>query len=601
MLSSPHFRRLFAPLVVLSLVSWLIVGLWGAVRIREVLAGRTAESLALQARLMADDVLAASTAASQGIARGRLAALAAAGLHATLFAADGKVLGDSHLDPALADSQAGGPEFREALDNGQARIEKHSPALHQNALYVAVRLGSAASPSGVLRLGQGRQELDRAMRGLYVRLGAAAGATFIAVVLAAYFIARSLTRPVLRLTVAASRLAGGDFDQRIDLPDGGELGVLADILNQMATSLGRLVQRVAEDQQELQAVLGSMVEGVIAVDSRQTVRLANESAARMFEFELASARGQRLDQVVRHPRVLELVEVVSRTGELQHARIGPTTAALDLDILICPWKAEPPLRGFVIVANDVAESLRYQQLRSEFVANVSHELRTPLAMIQGFVETLQDGAKDDIAKRDRFLEAIERNARQLSNLIQDLLELSELEERRDPAAWEELDLGGLAARVCDGLRPAAEAKRQRLNVRIAEDLPAVAGRRSDLERAISNLVDNAIKYTDKGGWVSVEVEPGDGQIAVIVEDTGIGIPAEDLPRIFERFFRVDKSRSRHMGGTGLGLSIVKHVVQAHGGSIEVDSKPGHGARFTVLLPAAQRKTSADAKAPAPSG
>jgi two-component system phosphate regulon sensor histidine kinase PhoR len=264
-------------------------------------------------------------------------------------------------------------------------------------------------------------------------------------------------------------------------------------------------------------------------------------------------------------------------------QVGPFLGR-HLEVTISTFPPEGSPAGLVIVAHDATESVRYQELRKEFVANVSHELRTPLTSIRGFAETLRDGAMLDPVKGPEFLAIIERHADQLTNLIADLLELSRLESHPDLPQGVLLDLGSAARRAIELLGPSAEKKGHELIVQVDPELPVVFGNAGYLERAVANLVENAVKYTPERGRIAVSVTEQGPYVVVEVSDNGIGIPADDIPRIFERFYRVDRSRSRDMGGTGLGLSIVKHVAQAHRGLVEVSSAPGAGSSFKLKIP-----------------
>jgi two-component system phosphate regulon sensor histidine kinase PhoR len=255
-----------------------------------------------------------------------------------------------------------------------------------------------------------------------------------------------------------------------------------------------------------------------------------------------------------------------------------------LEITVRPYPLTGSPTGIVIVAHDTTRSVRYQELRKEFVANVSHELRTPLTVIKGFTETLQDGALRDPEKGMKFLATISKHVDQLTNLVNDLLELSRLEGSPELPRPVSIDVGLLARRVTDLLLPAAQKKNQTLRLETRSNMPRVLGNPDYIDRAIANLVDNAIKYTHEGGTISVTAGQRNEDVFVEVADNGLGIPADDIPRIFERFYRVDRSRSREMGGTGLGLSIVKHVAQVHGGSIDVSSTPGAGSKFRLYFP-----------------
>jgi signal transduction histidine kinase len=264
--------------------------------------------------------------------------------------------------------------------------------------------------------------------------------------------------------------------------------------------------------------------------------------------------------------------------------VGPVSAR-HLDVTLSTFPAEGKAQGLVLVAHDITQSFQYQELRKEFVANVSHELRTPLTVIKGFVETLLDGAWRDQNKSPEYLGTILRHADQLTNLVSDLLELSKLESQGLPARHTAVDLGQVVQRAYDLLLQATERKKQSMKLDVSPRLPQVRGNADYIERAVANLIDNASKYTPESGHITVRAH-GNGHFAVVeVADDGIGIPKDDIPRIFERFYRVDRSRSREMGGTGLGLSIVKHVAQVHGGTIEVESTPGKGSVFRLRLPA----------------
>jgi two-component system phosphate regulon sensor histidine kinase PhoR len=270
---------------------------------------------------------------------------------------------------------------------------------------------------------------------------------------------------------------------------------------------------------------------------------------------------------------------VMLTGQSKTVNAGPLNGRY-VDVTVSRL---PASGGLVIVAHDITEATRYQRLREEFVANVSHELRTPLSVIKGFVETLRDGAIDDRERAMRYLETVANHTEQLTNLVNDILDLSRLEGRGVVVKKDRVDVAAVVRGAAELMLPAAQKKGQTVTVEVGEDLPAVSGSGENLGRAIGNLLENAIKYTREGGTIRVAATAEEGSVEIVVEDNGIGISEEDLPRIFERFYRSDRSRSREMGGTGLGLSIVKHIVSGHGGTIEVTSKLGVGSRFLVRL------------------
>jgi two-component system phosphate regulon sensor histidine kinase PhoR len=358
---------------------------------------------------------------------------------------------------------------------------------------------------------------------------------------------------IAKLSALAEAIARGEFDRRADV----EVGTLARSLHAMAG----LLARAGTERAECLAILSNMSDGVIATDRSQRVVVCNRAAVELLDIS-EPGKDRPLYEVIRHPEILK--------AEKKSLVLGPIRGR-HLEVAVSPHAG-----GVVIVIHDVTQSVRYQELRKDFVANVSHELRTPLTFILGFVETLQDGAMSDPVKGPEYLATIEKHVRQLTNLVSDLLELSRLEGqpgvKRVP-----VDVAATAQRVVEQMRAAAK-EGQTLSVEAAPySMPADP---DQMERAIANLVENAIKYTPEGGAIRVRVAPG----RIEVEDNGIGIPAEDLPRVFERFYRVDKSRSREMGGTGLGLAIVKHIAQAHGGTVEAESEVGKGSTFRIRLP-----------------
>jgi two-component system phosphate regulon sensor histidine kinase PhoR len=357
----------------------------------------------------------------------------------------------------------------------------------------------------------------------------------------------------------------------------------------MAESLSGLVEQTNKDKAELLTILSSMSEGVIATDTRQRILIVNDAAGRLLGFDTHAAAGKALWEVVRNDQVIKAAGEVLEGAQRKLISVGPLSMR-HLDVTLCtfpPPSDAPdarPAQGLVIVAHDITQSFQYQELRKEFVANVSHELRTPLSVIKGFVETLQDGAWQDQRKAPEYLATIHRHTDQLTNLVSDLLELSKLEGTTLTPRSAPAELNLIVRKTAELLAPAVQKKQQTLALHLDASLPTLKGNPDYIERAVANLIDNASKYTPEGGKIDVTTRPC-GQYAVIeVSDNGIGIPAEDIPRIFERFYRVDRSRSREMGGTGLGLSIVKHVAQVHGGQIEVESTPGGGSTFRLKLP-----------------
>lgn len=401
-----------------------------------------------------------------------------------------------------------------------------------------------------------------------------------------YFIVRSVVSPLLELCHATRSIGAGDYGQRVPVRTDDELGDLARAVNQISGELGdRLSQLHASDERQA-AVLGGMVEGVIAVDNQEQVLFANAAAGKMFGFLPPSAQGRPLLEVVRHhtlqqavsevlekrkPQTLE-IEWQLDTPRILAAQVTPLPASVDI--------------GAVIVLHDNSELRRLETIRQEFIANVSHELKTPLSSIMAYAETLQRGALDDPEIRDSFLARIMEQGERLNNLIQDMLSLARIETAQQPFEIEPVNVGGVLGQCVQNYQTQAEAKSIELVYTEQTDKTYVSADEEGLRVICNNLIDNALKYTQEGGRVEVRWHRHGEAVLLEVEDNGPGIPRGDASRVFERFFRVDKARSRELGSTGLGLSIVKHLVQSFSGAVGVESQPGQGSRFWVELPTA---------------
>jgi two-component system phosphate regulon sensor histidine kinase PhoR len=592
MLNSPFFRRLFLPYLLLICAATFAVGGFAVHSVRSTYLDRQTHSLRAGLRLL-------STALAPQIASGALAGLdshvkktgRAIGDRVTVMRGDGVVVADSEADPARMENHRDRPEFAGAILHGEAYEQRPSATVQTNLLYLARAVEDldgkpVRGPDGqyyYARLAVHLDELNRNLAVLYAGLSTAALLAVGVAGVICFLFARRHTEPISDLTQFADALSRGDLQRRAVRPEKGEIATLTTSLNTMAESLSHLVEQANKDKAELLTILSSMSEGVIATDTEQRILIVNDAAGKLLGFEPATAGGKQLFEVVRNEQVIKAAgEVLSGSGR-KLISVGPVSAR-HLDVTLCNFPTDGRNEGLVIVAHDITQSFQYQELRKEFVANVSHELRTPLTVIKGFVETLQDGAWQDARKAPEYLATIHRHTEQLTNLVSDLLELSKLESQGLSPRRAPVDLGYVVHKAHELLTPAAEKKRQTLDVRIDPDIPTLKGNADYIERAVANLIDNASKYTPEGGHIRVTAR-GNGTYAVVeVADNGIGIPKEDVPRIFERFYRVDRSRSREMGGTGLGLSIVKHVAQVHGGQIEVDSAPGKGSTFRLKLP-----------------
>jgi two-component system phosphate regulon sensor histidine kinase PhoR len=412
-----------------------------------------------------------------------------------------------------------------------------------------------------------------------------AGAVALAAALGmALVLSGSVLRPIREMRRMASAIASGDLSYRLPLRFGDELGEIAAALQQMSEQLRERAEHATREKEQLQAVLNGMVEGVLVVDSDQRIVLGNQHL-RDFFGTAAELRGRTALEAIRHAELAGVLkaaadsdEPVSRAIEVAH----PAHRTLRVHAVRLP-----PIGaaggGTVAVLHDVTELMQLEKMRRDFVANASHELRTPLAAIRGFAETLLGGAALSEADQRTYLEVIDRHARRLSTLVDDLLELSKIESRETKLQRAPIDLAKLAETLLHDWR--ARLDESQLTAALHSERAAVAWADAQAcEQILSNLLDNAIKYTEPGGRIQIRLGGDERLVRVEVADTGVGIPERDLSRIFERFYRVDPARSRSQGGTGLGLAIVKHLVQSQGGEIQVESQLGRGSTFSFSLP-----------------
>jgi len=576
--------RLAAALVGLALVVAVSFG-WIALRgldarARERLAASLEASARLTSALLGEDFFSPERRAE---VQARIAHVAqGARARITLIAPDGTVIADSELPPralATLENHARRPEVAAALAGQVGRDQRVSGTLGRPFLYVAVPAGG-----GAVRAAADSARVEAELAGLQRAL-VAAGAVGIAVsaALAAGF-ATLLTRRVRELRGVVRAIAAGDLSQRLPWRSGDELGAIASALDEMTAQMRRRLAQANDEQERLRAVLQGMVEGVLVLDRAGRVILANPRLRELFGV-WGPVEGRPALEVIRRADVETALAEAARTPDpvVRELSLG-VDAERELEMHAVRFPASGTQLGTVAVFHDVTEIRRLEGIRRDFVANVSHELRTPLTAIRGFAETLR-GSELSAEQRRQYLDVILRHADRLTALIEDLLELSRIEGGTRELAPEPLDAATLARGLLQDLKPRLDARRLRAECR-AEPAPQVWADRRALEQILLNLLDNAIKYSEPGGRIEIAILGSLAGVRIDVSDTGIGIPEADRARIFERFYRVDKARSRDLGGTGLGLAIVKHLVQAQDGEVFVSSREGQGSTFTVRLPAA---------------
>lgn len=579
--------QLYPTYLIITLLSVFAVSAFAIRSLHRADLERRAEDMGARARLIGgmirEEFEAGRGAAIEDFIR---AVAIPAGARLTLIDESGRVLADSEGNRDEMDFHAGRPEIIDALSGGRGVATRHSSTVNRDLLYVAEPMQWAEGSSGVLRLAVPLDAVESALEVSIARLIAGALAAG-GLATAVWFVAvLRLTAPIEEMKRGADRFARGEFGSKLPVPRSQELGSLADAMNRMADQLDERIRTVVRQRNEHEALLASMVEGVLAVDREERLLSLNAAAERLLALSEGRAQGRSIQEVIRNT---DLQNLVARTLRSE------TTIEGELVIrgegLRYLQAHGSPLRdsqgrniGAVIVLNDITRIRRLETLRSDFVANVSHELKTPITSIKGFVETLVENRMEDPEEAGRFLEIIAKHADRLSSIIDDLLSLSRIEQEaeRGEIPFESAELAPIVESAVQLCEPKAGMKRIELR-REGETGLRVRVNGALLEQAIINLIDNAVKYSPEGGSISIRTRRSGDEVLIEVIDRGSGIAAEHLPRLFERFYRVDKARSRKLGGTGLGLSIVKHIVQAHGGRVDVESRPGQGSRFIIAL------------------
>lgn len=488
----------------------------------------------------------------------------------TIIALDGRVLADSEKDPRLMENHNDRPEVKQAKIKGFGKSLRFSTTVKEEMLYVAIPIRSKEKFLGVLRVSLFLKDINKLLNNLKNRIfGIIIFITFLSL-LGALLFSRNLSYPLKGLVSASKKLADGDFSAKVSFKRKDEIGRLANSFNKMSEELKRLFDNLTLKQEELNSIISSLEEGLLVLDKEGKIILFNESLKKIVQI---NPEGKFWWEVLRNPEMGNLIGKAKK-----EERISSKELELNGKIFLCSFVFMASKEELIIVLHDITEFKKLEKIKKDFVVNVSHELRTPLTAIKGYVETLEEETKGD-AKH--YLDIIKRHTERLINIVNDLLLLSELEEKGLTQIKENVNLEEIAKNICKIFEQKAKEKGLKLNL-ICEDGPVIRGDPFKLEQMFINLIDNAIKYTEEGE-VIVSLKRVDKKVIVSVRDTGIGIPDEHLPRIFERFYVVDKSRSKKLGGTGLGLSIVKHVVLLHNGKIDVKSKVGKGTEFIITF------------------
>ncbi len=581
--------QLYWSYLLITLLSLVAMGLYATSALEDFAAHETTDELKSQAVLASETVrglLSGDRPAELDTLVKKVGAEIATRI--TVVLASGRVVGDSAEEISRMDNHSARPEVREALKGRTGISERYSFTLNKRLMYVAVPVRENGTIVGVARTAKPVADLDRALGSVYVQLGLQG---FIVALLAGaliLYVSHRINRPMAQLHAASMKFAEGDLNFRVDIPHGQDFADLADAMNNMAAQLQDRIDAVTRQKNELEAVLSGMAEAVLVFDSQERLARINLAAERLFQIDPDRMKGRSVQEAIRNT---ELHRFVRKTFE------GPGSAEGDITVMGNPdrflqahgtilWEGDHQKKGVIVVLNDVTRLKNLERIRRDFVSNVSHELKTPITSIKGYLETLKDGALDDPEDAHRFLDIIIKHTDRLSAIIEDLLSLSRIEQASEKTGITLVSgsVNDVVEAVAKSCEIRAEEKEIGLSVKCAKGLIAAINP-TLLEQAVMNLVDNAVKYSEQGKAVEIEAQRVGTEIAIRVIDQGCGISKEHLSRIFERFYRVDKARSRNKGGTGLGLAIAKHIAEAHRGRIEVESSLGVGSVFSILIPA----------------
>jgi len=597
------FRRIILAYLVIAPLLLIILELYLSGAIKDNYISNLRDGLIIQARLIADRIPGSDTHDLDQFCRDYKEKT---GARVTIVDSDGKVLGDSDEPSGKMENHLDRPEIKEADLSDMGTTIRYSRTLQKDLFYLAIAFESD-SDRKFLRLSMPLQDIEKAMNSIRMRIVTATLAVSFLAILLGLIQARRITRSVEEITAFSKEAAAGHFSKRLFLREKGELGELGKNISEMAHELHEKLKLSEEGKQKIEAILRNMSDGLILSDMKGTILLSNEAVSRLFNVA-SSIEGKTIMETLRKAELMDMIDKVAVSRERVSREIE-VTHPKDLYLMVTAapfyaYRKEGELSGIILTFHDITRLRRLEEIRKDFVANVSHEIKTPITAIKGFTETLLDGAIDDRENAHKFLETIKINSERLNSLVTDLLTLSGIELGDIVIQQHVVNPEEVIDTVFTILAEKSQSKRLYLRKDVAPEIRELKADRDRLIQILLNLVDNGIKFTEQGG-VTIKVrsekvkaknadeteavssasnlQPS-ASIIVSVEDTGIGIPKKHLTRLGERFYRVDRARSRELGGTGLGLAIVKHLVKAHGWEMEIESTEGQGTTVRILCP-----------------
>ncbi len=509
----------------------------------------------------------------------------ASGTRVTVILPDGKVVGDSKETPRNMDNHKNRPEVLMALEGETGLSSRQSETLRISMMYAAMPLVNDNKIKAVLRISIPYTEIENTINAVQLRLILVGIIVAVFASIISFFISRRLSRPIEELKQGADILAEGRFDYRLHSPSIRELASLSDAMNRMAFQLTERILNEENQKNEYRAVLLSMTEGVVGIDLNENIININQAARNILNTGDLDVAEFSVQEVVRNRKFIEFVKDAALTDEVLEDDFSSDNKNI-INIRSTALKNSENLRiGTLIVLNNVTHVRMLENIRKDFVANVSHEIKTPLTAIKGFVETIIQIEAESPEDARRFLKIVMKHVDRLAAILEDLLSLARIEQKsfKHDVDTEKIRVEDIFETVLQVVQAKANEKKIELEYKINDNL-FIETDEHLMEQALVNLVDNAVKYSSEGTIVSMSATAEEGKLTLSVADQGQGIPEKHLSRIFERFYRVDKARSRKLGGTGLGLAIVKHIVKAHGGTVSVHSTDGKGSTFNIHLP-----------------
>lgn len=582
------FLKLFLPFLLIVLIPLLAFSWYAGYSMRRFYMEQTAINLEARANLLKEQTtyyLSAGDVKNIDLICKRAGKYS--GTRITLMQLSGKVLGDSEKNPDEMENHSDRPEFVKAITGETGVFTRYSDTLREPMMYLAILLTEDGKPVGVLRTSVSISAIDKQLEIIQKRTSLGVLVIALLSVCASLLFSRHISRPLEKIREGAGRFAKGDLSYRLPVFASAETELLAKTMNDMAANLDERMQTIIRQRNELEAVLSSMTEGVIAVNPEENIISVNQTAARMFHKQPLELLNRSVQETVRNPDFQRFVRI-SLLDENPHEEdiFFHLKSEILLNTRSAPLKNAGGERiGILIILNDVTRLRHLENMRRDFAANVSHEIKTPLTAIKGFTETLRAGALNHPEEAARFVGIIENHTNRLIAIIEDLMKLSVIEQNTGDKkiALPECHILPILLSAIQTCRQKADEKEIRILCSCDRDLTARVNA-ALMEQAFVNLLDNAIKYSEPGSSVEIEAVKNDSEIVIAFRDYGMGIGKEHLSRLFERFYRVDASRSRKLGGTGLGLAIVKHIVIANAGKVTVESSPGKGSRFVIHLP-----------------